>query len=226
MDATEAYHQTRTRMATLLRTIDDPAVAEHTVPTCPAWTVTDLAAHVTGVAADLVAGRLDGVGTDPWTEVQVNDRKGRTLAELMDEWDEAGEALEAAFAGTPVPDQLVFDTVTHEHDLRTAIGRPGERDNEAIVIGLRFVREFWPLVAGGLGVPPLRVVTGPLEIAVGDDPDVTLELEPFDALRAFTGRRSTAQLRALPWPEGTDPEPWLPAFSWGPLTPSPTDVEE
>lgn len=226
MDATEAYRETRSRMSALLRAIDDPAVAQRRVPTCPEWTVTDLAAHVTGVAADLVAGRLEGVGTDPWTETQVNDRKGRSLAALVDEWDEVGAALEAAFVDAPVPDQLVFDTVTHEHDLRTAIDRPGARDHEAITIGLRFPRDVWPLVAAGSGVPPLRVLAGPIEFGVGDDPDVTLELEPFEALRAFTGRRSVAQLRALPWPDGVDPEPWIPAFSWGPLTPSATDVEE
>lgn len=226
MDATEAYHQTRTRMATLFRTIDDPALAEDPVPTCPEWTVTDLAAHVTGVAVDIMAGRLDGVGTDPWTEAQVHGRKGRTLAELMDEWDAAGEALEAAFGGGTAPDQLVFDTVTHEHDLRTAVDRPGERDNPAIDVGLRFVRDTWPLVAAGISVPPLRVVAGPMEAVVGDDPETTLELSSFDALRSFTGRRSEAQIRALPWPPDVDPTPWIPAFTWGPFSPRPTDVEE
>lgn len=225
MNATEAYRQTRTRMTGLLREID-PITAQRTVPTCPEWTVTDLAAHVTGVAADITAGRLDGVGTDPWTETQVNDRKGRSITDLMDEWDAAGEAVERVFAGGEAPDQLVFDTVTHEHDLRTAIERPGQRDDAAMLIGLRFVRDFWPLAAAGLDVPPLRVVAGPLELSVGDDPDITLELTPFEALRAFTGRRSEAQLRALPWPDHIDPEAWLPAFTWGPFAPAPTDVAE
>lgn len=226
MDATEAYHQTRTRMATLFRTIDDPEVADRAVPTCPEWTVSDLAAHVTGVAVDVMAGRLDGVGTDPWTETQVTDRKGRSLGDLMDEWDAAGEALETAFAGGTAPDQLVFDTVTHEHDLRTAIDRPDERDNPAIDVGLRFVRDTWPLVAAGLSVPPLRVVAGAMEMVVGDDPETSLELSSFAALRSFTGRRSEAQIRALPWPAGVDPTPWIPAFTWGPFRPRSTDVEE
>lgn len=225
MDATEAYHHTRTRMTAVLRGLDH-GEAQRPVPTCPAWTVTDLAAHVTGVAADIVAGRLDGVGTDPWTEVQVDGRKGRSIAEITDEWDEVGGALEAAFAGGTAPDQLVFDLVTHEHDLRYAVGQPGARTDEAILIGLRFPRDTWPLVAGGLDVPPLRVVAGPIDMAVGDDPDVTLELEPFEMLRAFTGRRSPAQIRKLPWPDGADPDRWLPAFTWGPLRPSELDVDE
>jgi uncharacterized protein (TIGR03083 family) len=226
MDATEAYHQTRLRMTELIRGVDDPAVAGRPVPTCPEWTVSDLAAHVTGVATDIMAGRLDGVGTDPWTAAQVERGRGRSLAELMDEWDEAGAALEAAFAGGNAPDQLVFDTVTHEHDLRTALDRPGARDDAAVGVALRFVRDTWPLATAHLDVPPLRIRSRDTELVVGDDPDTTLELSAFEALRALTGRRSEAQIRALPWPAGDDATRWLPAFTWGPFTLATTDVPE
>src|SRR5438132_399041 len=72
------------------------------VPTCPRWTVHDVVAHLTGVCADILTGNLEGVATDPWTEAQVSSRKNRTMAELVEEWNELGpqvEAITAAFPG-------------------------------------------------------------------------------------------------------------------------------
>ena len=52
------------------------------VPTCPAWTVKDVLAHVTGIPADIIAGRLDGVATDRWTAAQVEARRDKTVDEI------------------------------------------------------------------------------------------------------------------------------------------------
>ena len=51
-----------------------------------------------------------------------------------------------------------------------------------------------------------------------------LEATPFELLHALTGRRSRAQIRSLGW--SIDPEPYLDTFTFGPFTPSPTDIEE
>ncbi len=74
------------------------------------------------------------------------------------------------------------------------------------------------------GAPPLRIVAGDEEAAAGDNPAVTLVLEPFEAMRACSGRRSHRQLAAYDW--GTDPEPWLPSFTYGPFTPPSADLVE
>ncbi len=66
------------------------------------------------------------------------------------------------------------------------------------------------------GLPALRLITpalGPVQLG---DPQtgrgqVTLEVSDFEALRAFGGRRSIRQLRALPW--RGDPTNLLPAFT-------------
>lgn len=226
MDTTTAYHETRERITELLRELDE-ADAERPVPACPAWTVRNLAAHLVGVTVDILAGNIADAGTDPWTDAQVSARRTRTLAELADEWDDAGPQVEAALAGGLLPAQAVFDQVTHEHDLRHAVGRPGAQDHDAVPIGLTFLRDAWPYVMGTAekaDVPPLRVVAGDAELVAGTDPAVTLELSPFEALRALTGRRSLDQIRLYDW--GTDPAPWLPAFSWGPFVPSPVDLVE
>ncbi len=222
METTEAYRATRERITALLREL--PEAAAHTsVPACPAWDVQQLAAHVVGVSADILAGNITDAGSDPWTEAQVAARAGRTLGELADEWDETGPAVEAALVGGLLPAQAVFDQVTHEHDLRGAIQQPGAQDHEAVHVGLTFIEQAWPFVMASYDIPPLRIVAGEIKMVTAEDPDTTLELTPFEALRALTGRRSLRQVAAYPW--GTDPEPWLPAFTWGPFTPSPVDLD-
>ncbi|CAN5518680.1 maleylpyruvate isomerase family mycothiol-dependent enzyme [soil metagenome] len=222
METTEAYRRVRVRMTGLLRGLDE-ADASLPVPACPAWTVQQLAAHAVGVSADILAGNTGAAGSDPWTEAQVVAREGRTLVELADEWDRTGPEVEAKLVGL-LPAQAVFDQVTHEHDLRSAIGEPGAQDCPAVALGLTFVEQAWPFVMGSYDIPPIRIVTGGADLVVGEDPEVTLHLTPFEALRALTGRRSLDQVAAYAW--GTDPTPWLPAFTWGPFTPSAVDLVE
>jgi uncharacterized protein (TIGR03083 family) len=223
MDTTAAYAETRRRITDLLRDLT-VADAERTVPACPDWTVQQLASHVIGISADVLVDNIADAGSDPWTAAQVAARAGRTLDELADEWDDTGPRMEAALADGALPAQAVFDQVTHEHDLRSTVGRPGAQAHPAVPIGLGFVVDAWPFVVGTYDVPPLRIVAGDAELVVGEDPQVILELSPFEALRALTGRRSLDQVRAYAW--GTDPAPWLPAFTWGPFVPVPDDLVE
>jgi uncharacterized protein (TIGR03083 family) len=222
MDTTTAYRETRLRMTDLIRGLSE-VDAERLVPACPAWTVRELVGHTIGVTADILADNLAAAGSDPWTEAQVASRRDRSLAELADEWDETGPQVETAFADGELRAQAVFDQVTHEHDLRGAIGRQGARDHEAVPIGLTFVESTWPLVMGSYDIPPLRILAGDADLVTGEDPEVTLHLSPFEALRALTGRRSLDQVRAYDW--GVDPTPWLPGFTWGPFVPSPIDLD-
>src|SRR5437899_1057897 len=52
---------------------------------CDGWTVGDVARHTVGSMADVVAGRLDGLGTPEVTAREVAERQGRSPAELADE---------------------------------------------------------------------------------------------------------------------------------------------
>ena len=36
-------------------------------PATPGWSLKDVVGHLTGVAADVVAGRMDGAGKPAWT---------------------------------------------------------------------------------------------------------------------------------------------------------------
>lgn len=70
-DVAAAYAGCRARITDLARWLDEPQAAT-TVPTCREWSVHDVVAHVTGIVDDALAGRLDGVATDPWTAAQVD----------------------------------------------------------------------------------------------------------------------------------------------------------
>jgi uncharacterized protein (TIGR03083 family) len=245
------YAAGRQRITELVADLDD-AEAKAPVPTCPAWTVADVLAHLAGTCTDILNGNIEGVATDPWTHAQVEARRGRPFADLLAEWSEAAPQVEAFAKHFPgrVGDQWILDLTSHEHDVRAALGRPGARDTE-------HVQRSYDFMAGGLAasiaarkLPPLELrtdggtsvvvgggtpfdgtVADALQAAVlggadftGGEPGGTVQASAFELLRALTGRRSLDQVRAYEW--STDPEPWFEAFTFGPFSPSPTPVEE
>ncbi|MDQ1445296.1 MAG: hypothetical protein QOI20_1760 [Acidimicrobiaceae bacterium] len=232
-----------------------------TVPACPEWTVHDTVAHLSGVCADIVAGNIEGVASDPWTAAQVDRRRSWSLEQVLGEWTELGPQVEAIAEFFPgrTGSQLVLDLTTHEHDVRQALGRPGARDAAGVQIGSRFVAEVGLCTSVAVrGLPPLEVISGDNRWVVGTgrpaaggderalaaaavelagqvlqggepvtadvEPVGSLKIEPFELMRALTGRRSAAQIRAYDW--SVDPEPYVPAFQFGPFTTPANDLPE
>jgi uncharacterized protein (TIGR03083 family) len=130
------------RFAALVRPLSE---AEWEKPSrCEGWTVGDVARHVVGSMADVVAGRLDGLGTPEVTEREVAERAGRSPAELADECVAVRTATEAMLPlfddvtwDAPAPggyegtlgdgvEALWYDTWLHADDIRAALGRPTE----------------------------------------------------------------------------------------------------
>jgi len=206
LDPVAAYRETRHRLRDLLT---DPADGSVTVPACPAWTVADTIAHVIGIADDFRAGRLDGLGSDAWTAAQVEPRRGRSLTELFDEW----EGLDGFLVGFGTDDpwmgtRLVADLVTHEHDIRGALGRPGARDSDAVLLGLERYAPSFAERAADAGLASVAVHAGGRSWGATADAALELHGTPFDVLRALTGRRSDAQVLRLDW-RGADPGPYV-----------------
>lgn len=225
-DVGAAYASCRGRIGELVRTAGDSTAKATSVPTCPEWSVHDVVSHLAGVVADALAGNLDGVATDAWTAAQVDARRERPVDEMLDEWDTAAPAFEGFLDAVGDPGrQAVLDIVSHEHDIRAALGKPGGRDADALRIGLSFVGPRFVEAAAERGAA-VRVVSDDVGgFAFGaDDATVTLTGDAFDLVRALTGRRSVEQLRSMKW-EG-DCEAVLPAFTFGPFTPAPVAIEE
>lgn len=225
LDVGAVYAEGRDRVVGFLADLPTEQVTM-TVPACPEWRVQDVLAHLSGSCADILAGRLDGVGTDPWTAAQVANRRDRDIGEIIAEWNENAPQVEAiAKDFGPAGEQWVFDFATHEQDLRGALATPGARDSDAWRIAMEFITTAFHATVAQRGLAPVRIVTADREwIPDGVTPVETLTVDPFELGRALTGRRSPDQVCAFEW--STDPEAYLVAFEFGPFTLRPTDLVE
>ena len=178
-------------LAELIRSLDDAALARPT--RCEGWTVSDVAAHVAGSMADVVAGRLEGAGSAEWTARQVEERRGRPANELADEV--AGSAKVAddllaafddeAWAG-PAPAgvtgtlgdgvlALWYDAYLHADDIRAAVGLAsvrgaGLRASVVHVADVLTTREWGPATLALDGLEEITIGGGSKERRITGDP--------------------------------------------------------
>jgi uncharacterized protein (TIGR03083 family) len=198
-----AYRGVRERTAALMRSAD-PEELEQIAPATPEWRVRDVLAHLVGVTADVAAGRLDGVATDPWTAAQVDARRDRSVDALLAEWDELGPGFESTLVDVPpaIAGQAVFDAITHEQDIRHALGTPGARDCDAIAIAFDFCID----ARETSGTPAVRVVHEAGEVVAGEgEPVAAITTTRFDYVRAVSGRRTADEITGFAWEGASDP---------------------
>jgi uncharacterized protein (TIGR03083 family) len=165
----------------LLASLDDQAWEAPT--RCEGWSVADTSAHVVGSVADVVAGRLEGLGSPEVTAREVAERRGRSAADLAQELSEvtklAGE-LAAAFDDAawemPAPggydgtlgqgvEAIWYDTYLHSEDVRAALGRsagrgPGLRAGVHHVASELEKRGWGPATLAFDGIEPVNVGAG------------------------------------------------------------------
>ncbi len=208
-DHSAAYRGVRERIIELVR--GAPSARQTMVaPATPEWRVHDVVAHLAGATADVLAGRLDGVGSDPWTAKQVEDRRDVPTDAVLDEWDTNSVQIDPMVpAFGPASGQIVLDAVTHEHDIRDAFGAPGARDTDAVHIGSAWAAERVADAHTAAGFGALRVETNLWSRTFGEgagEPDATVRVDAFELLRGSTGRRSLAQITAWDWSGNSHPE--------------------
>jgi len=137
------------RFEALIRSLDESSWEQPS--RCEGWTAGDVAKHVVGQFADVVAGRFDGLGTDEATQREVDERAGRRPQEVADELAQIRPALAALLEmfdddawATPAPggaagtlgqgvEALWSDMVLHADDIRNAAGMsaPADVDTKA-----------------------------------------------------------------------------------------------
>jgi uncharacterized protein (TIGR03083 family) len=204
-DAAAAYRLVHRRVDALLRGRAD--VAELKVPACPAWTIRQTVAHLAGVADDIASLNMEGKGTDQWTGAQVDRLGGNSIDELLDLWGQKIDPVIELLGLAPEESgcQLVFDTLTHEHDIRGALSEPGSRTGDLVFeVALAFMTTAYDRMARQSELPAVRLITPTIGAVQIGDPDtaidqLALHVSEFEYLRAFGGRRSLRQLLALPW---------------------------
>jgi uncharacterized protein (TIGR03083 family) len=196
-----AYRGCRERIIEVATDLDRDQLSL-AVPACPDWTVTQLLAHLVGVAEDFAADNLEDAGSQEWTEAQVARRSRLTPAEIVEKWESLSRDLEPSLdrIRPGIAAMLISDAVTHEHDLRGAVDRPGARDSDALLIALeRSVKRF------GKRIKDARL---PSVIVRCEDetwqagvlaPAVELQGDRFELVRALQGRRTTREIASLRW---------------------------
>ncbi len=214
------YASSADRVTEIARSLDDAQLSSP-VPATPKWTVVELLSHLVGGPADVCAGHLDGVASDPWTQAQVEARRGRSVEELLTEWSGLREQVEEMCRSGVAP-ALAFDLATHEQDLRSALGLPRIPDQTTVDLVTS------GLAAGALsrsrkaGLPALQL-RDDAGWSCGEDGDITLTAPRFELFRALMGRRSAGQVAAMDW--SGDASPYLDLLCpFGPLRD--TDVIE
>jgi uncharacterized protein (TIGR03083 family) len=193
------YRNARLRVQEVAAALDDGDAAR-IVPACPEWSVRDLLSHVTGIAVDLSNGRRpDNGDTQAWVDRQVEERRHRSISDIVAEWNDAGPRFEAMIASRP--DRLwglTYDTVVHEHDLRGALGRSDARDTSGVRFAARLGMRLVEADLAKHGLPGFRWIDDEgNEAIVGDGaPALTLRASAYHALRLLGSRRTLEQLRA------------------------------
>jgi hypothetical protein len=179
---TTAYIELRDRVVALVRSLPEDR-GDAMVPACPDWTARQLIAHLVGVPEDIITGNMDGVTTRTWTDAQVTRHEGKSLQELADSYEATGQVFDDVLPMIPEPvnSQMVMDAVTHEHDLREALGEQGARDSAAVDVALAWLRSEF--------ATRFSTVTA--------DPFTVDGVDSYELLRSLTGRRTTAEMDAL-----------------------------
>lgn len=209
----DEYRAGRERITLLLAGADD-ATWSTPVPACPGWTVAGVVSHMLGTVEDALAGRLAGPPGEEMTAVQVARHAGDAGSDLLERWTELAPPFEEVLtAGGIFPAAL--DVLSHEQDVRQAIGRPGSRD-------LPVMAECAHRLVAGLEGPwvwQVRFPDGAVVTSTGDGPRHVLATTAFEVLRLRLGRRTEAEVRALAWEPGP-PDDLSPLFVFGPRTES------
>lgn len=216
----EAYQAARQSATALLTGLTDADTALP-VPACPGWRVRDLTAHLLQVCRD---GRGEEPATGP-----LPYEPALAVPRLLELWERDAAELEQRI---PLLDQihgptLVLDALTHEQDLRYALGLPQVERHPAL-------RPSFGLLLAGFGrslaaraLPSVRFEAPGTEggWVVGEEPSAVTVRAPRHAIyRMLAGRRSSLQIAAMDWSRPA--EPWLPAFTWGPFRVPPHAVED
>jgi len=206
MPDADSYAATRERVLAMLEGISDSEAARP-VPACPGWTVHDVLAHLTGIAADAVAGRMQGVGSAAWTAAQLDARRSDSMAGMAAEWRALAADFDALIRPQPALAMAAgADAVVHHHDAAQALGVHADTSSTAVREAARRYAELFILRVHAAGLGPVAIASDEGDCFAPRQPGCTASLRApaYDLLLTFAGRRTLDEVRALGW-EG-DPE--------------------
>lgn len=189
----QAYLDSARRILAIVSEVGEER-ASTPVPATPAWDVRDLFSHVTSIAMHTALSVPWGDDVQATIDADVAERRERTLTETSEEWRGYLATIEEKFKGRG-PGPLVVDVVTHEHDLRAALG-PKYEDHtagltEVLPAIVKWIRSL-DLVSG-----PGIEFESPTYRAKFGGPDVSANVavpSDWELFRLLAVRRSKEQL--------------------------------
>lgn len=214
-----AYAGARSRIIELVRADDGDRWAT-AVPACPGWTAHDVLAHLAANTTDALAGRLTGPPTDEMTAAQVADRRDVPTSAVADEWEANSPGIDDVIEAMGLAVfTIAMDAITHEGDIRGAIGE-GRPPEAAVAFHHHFGAAGFARRVAEHGLAAVEITAdGDTTIAGEGDPGITLEASRYELSRAFLGRRSASQVREFDW--SGDAEPYVGIFGNFALAASP-----
>jgi len=206
VDAGSVYEATRVRMIATVRSLSDKQLRVY-VPAAPQWRVRDLLAHVVGLAADLNAQRFpaaDDTGGAGWGAAQVAARNEAQIDTLLTEWDLEAPGFEEGLRlfGYEEGSHFVADLHAHHQDIRGALGLERDDDPLTVAVSLDHYLGFLHLLLCEAEWGVLAVHAGSEVRVLGTEAGAyraQVAGAAFEVLRAFSARRSAAQIRRLRW---------------------------
>ena len=204
------YRQSQGRILSLVSNEN----AERPVEACPGWTVRDTVAHLLGTLTDISAGKIEESAAEDWAARQIERSAGRSVSNLAAEWHVKANTSPGVFERFGAV--LVADLVTHEFDIKQAIGNTQGRDLQVVRTVALFYLNALDQAWREAGLPALRILTEDSALDIGgENPETSVEMGWWEIGRVVSGRRSTKQVEALAW--SGDSAPWLEErFVFGP----------
>lgn len=202
---TTAYRLARRRIADLALSL---SADQLTIPmsATPGWTVHDLLAHLVGGAADVTIGRLDDAGSDEWSQRHVQERRTRSIDELVTEWDHVGPTVETTLTDpTFTGPNLAADAICHEADLHETLGLGRvEREHWQPFLDT-MMRLMQRRAQASTGLLILDENGGQWRCGAGE-PSFVLRADGYELLRGAYSRRSRRQIAAWDWTPTPTPQ--------------------
>ncbi|BBZ70646.1 maleylpyruvate isomerase N-terminal domain-containing protein [Mycobacterium paraseoulense] len=210
-DLSAIWRATSDRITEIVRTLPDTA-AYTPVPTVPGIAVRDVIAHLIDTAR-LAGDDPAGAARESVALPAPGAAGGARLAELVVGWEKATAALDASVAADAgLASLLITIAVMSEHDLRSALGVPGARDDIAVKVALDELSGRFSDRVAAAGLSPLRVTVEQWGTIAGDGRAIACVVaDRFEFVRAMSGRRSADEIGRWNW--GVEPNTYLSVIS-------------
>jgi len=202
-DCGALYEQVRQELIGIVRAASDMQLALP-VPAAPEWRVRDVLAHVVGLAAALNAQDFpaaDDEGGTAWGARVLAARHGRSVEELIGEWDREAPTFEEGLRlfGYEFGSHFFADLLVHVHDVQATLGLPPTDDPACLTAALDHYCGYLHGLLADAGWGTV-VVQADHARSLGSGPVRAHVAAPaYDVLRTVCARRSERQIRALAW---------------------------